>query len=182
MVKGPTNFSINPIIPREPISISTKPAIIIAPWMLTIRNFQISSKVLSMPLSLYFPSPRLWIFSHLKFFWDDIRAMTGGRKANEPPCIMGSLSADLTSFHADSELILQMKSAFLVPKVTWSRVEIPDVKNIVDKIFDFARRAKPEGGSKSPDWSRHNDGAIINAIATFDPKQVRKCWNPSTFY
>ena len=117
-----------------------------------------------------------------KFFWDDIRAMTGGRKANEPPCIMGSLSADLTSFHADSELILQMKSAFLVQKVTWSRVEIPDVKNIVDKIFDFARRAKPEGGSKSPDWSRHNDGAIINAIATFDPKQVRKCWNPSTFY
>ena len=71
---------------------------------------------------------------------------------------------------------------FLVPNVTWSSVEIPEVKKIVDKIFDFASRAKLDGGSKSPAGSRHNDGAIINAIATFDPKQVRKCWNPSTFF
>ena len=52
IVRGPTNLRIRPIIPREPMMNSTKPAIIIAPWILTIRNCQISLKVRSTPLSL----------------------------------------------------------------------------------------------------------------------------------
>ena len=56
--------------------------------------------------------------------------------------------------------------------VPWRRVDTPDVKKTVDRIFDFINRELDKGGSKFSVLSRHNDGAIINKIATLLPKQV----------
>ena len=61
---------------------------------------------------------------------------------------------------------------FLNGQLPCKSVDIPDVKKMVERIFDFIKRESDIGGWNFSVSSKHNEGAIINEIATLLPKQV----------